>query len=309
MAVSTASQPTRAHELPSSPKSAPTTAKSTIDSSTQNNGYSVPRGPVTAKLAFYGGTTDGADPYNYVEEPPAGQPQNNLKTVEHDVNISDVRGHEGDFNIDTNAFAALTSVPSAMRRADFDDDARVEQTYYPEVEALLLDQVRGSHKVVIFDHTIRRATPGASRTPVTRTHIDQTPKAAAERVRRHIPDGDEADALLQGRYRIINVWRPLNGPVIAHPLAVADSTTVAADDVLPVHHIYPDRTGQTAAVKYTDAQRWWYLSGMQNEERLLLQCFDNKGGARVPHTAFVDPRTPEGAPGRESIEVRALVFG
>ena len=30
---------------------------------------------------------------------------------------------------------------------------------------------------------------------------------------------------------------------------------------------------------------------------------------RVPHTAFVDPRTPEGAPGRESIEVRALVFG
>lgn len=297
MAVSTASQPTPAHELP---------AKSTIDM----NGYSIPRGPVTAKLAFYGGTTDGADPYNYVEEPPAGQQQNNLKTAEHDVTISDLRGHEGDFNMDTNAFAALSSIPSAMSRADFDDDARVEQTYYPEVEALLLDQVPGSHKVVIFDHTVRRATPGASRAPVTRTHIDQTPEAAAERVRRHIAHADEADALLRGRYRIINVWRPLNnGPVVAHPLAVADSTSVADDDVLPVHHIYPDRTGQTAAVKYTPAHRWWYLSGMLDHERLLLQCFDNERRARVPHTAFVDPRTPDGAPGRESIEVRALVFG
>ncbi|KAK7611209.1 putative 7alpha-cephem-methoxylase P8 chain related protein [Phyllosticta paracitricarpa] len=308
MAVSTASQPTPAHELPSSTKSA-TTAKSTIDTTTQNNGYSVPRGPVTANLVFYGGTADGSEPYNYVEEPPAGQPQNNLQTADHDVTISDARGHEGDFNIDTNAFAALSSVPSAMTRADFDDDARVAQKYYPEVERLLLDKVPGSHRILIFDHTIRRNTPGSKRTPVTRTHIDQTPKSAAARVRHHITDASEAEKLLQGRYRIINVWRPINGPVVAHPLAVADSATVSADDLVPVHHIYPDRTGETAAVKYGDHQRWWYWSGMQDDERLLLQCFDSKNGARVPHTAFVDPRTPEGAPGRESIEVRALVFG
>ena len=28
----------------------------------------------------------------------------------------------------------------------------------------------------------------------------------------------------------------------------------------------------------------------------------------TPHTAFKDPKTPEGAPFRESIEVEALVF-
>ena len=53
---------------------------------------------------------------------------------------------------------------------------------------------------------------------------------------------------------------------------------------------------------------------MTNEERLLLKCFDSdevvrQSGGRVPHTAFVDPRSPEAAKGRESIEVRALVFG
>ena len=48
---------------------------------------------------------------------------------------------------------------------------------------------------------------------------------------------------------------------------------------------------------------------MENNERLFLECFDSEKGGRVPHTAFVDPRTPEGARHRESIEVRALVFG
>ena len=48
---------------------------------------------------------------------------------------------------------------------------------------------------------------------------------------------------------------------------------------------------------------------MGNDERVLLQCFDSEKGARVPHSAFVDPRTRPGARGRESIEVRALVFG
>jgi hypothetical protein len=29
---------------------------------------------------------------------------------------------------------------------------------------------------------------------------------------------------------------------------------------------------------------------------------------RTPHTAFVDPQTPPDAPGRQSIEVRCLIF-
>jgi hypothetical protein len=71
--------------------------------------------------------------------------------------------------------------------------------------------------------------------------------------------------------------------------------------------------GETAAVRFNKGQRWYYWSGMRNEERLLLKCFDSDetfgANGRVPHTAFEDPRTPKDAPGRESIEVRALVFG
>ena len=196
-----------------------------------------------------------------------------------------------------------------MKYEDWQDDKTIERVYYPEVEKLLLENVPGARRIFLFDHTIRR--PNHSRAPVMRVHIDQTPKSTEARVRHHLPD--EADKLLQGRYRIINVWRPLNGPVFAHPLAVADSATVRDEDLVPVEHRYPDRSGETAAVKYEQGQRWYYWSGMRNDERLFLKCFDSDQAVsrwgRVPHTAFEDPRTPKDAPGRESIEVRALVFG
>jgi hypothetical protein len=56
--------------------------------------------------------------------------------------------------------------------------------------------------------------------------------------------------------------------------------------------------------------RWLYKSGMTPDEVLLIKCFDSKldGRARrVPHTAFEVPGT-EDKEGRESIEIRALVF-
>lgn len=225
------------------------------------------------------------------------------------MTIQDIRGKETDFTLDNNAFEALPNVPSAMKYEDWNDEETIKRVYYSEVEKLLLDSVSGSHRIFLFDHTIRR--PGTSRSAVTRVHIDQTPKSTEARVRHHLPD--EADELLRGRYRIINVWRPLNGPVQANPLAVADSATVRDEDLVPVEHRYPDRNGETAGVKYNAGQTWYYWSGMKNDERLFLKCFDSDQTVgrygRVPHTAFEDPRTPKGAPGRESIEVRALVFG
>jgi hypothetical protein len=109
--------------------------------------------------------------------------------------------------------------------------------------------------------------------------------------------------------RLINVWRPLNGPVVASPLAFADSRSVSDEHLEGVQHRYPHRVGETAGVKYSAEGKWHYLSGMRNDERILLQCYDSKNGARTPHSAFVDPRTQKDWPGRESIEVRALVFG
>lgn len=249
-----------------------------------------------------------------METPPEGQPPRNFGDEIHPVKIHDIRGKESEYTLDNQAFQVVSGLPQSAER-DFVDDSSIKQNYYPEVEKLILDHIPGSNKVFIFDHTIRRSTGDAKRGPVQKVHIDQTAKAAALRVERHLPD--EAEKLLQGRYRIINIWRPLNGPIQSSPLALASSATVRDEDVVPVEHRYPDRTGWTAGIVYHEAQKWHYLSGMRNDERLFIECFDSEAlkegskvkGGRVPHTAFVHPDTPEGAPGRESIEVRALVFG
>lgn len=287
----------------------------------------VPRGTVTTSINFSLPPADGSPAVNYVEEPPAGRPKRNLEVDTRDVAIEDIRGREAAFaDLDRDAFAVVTGVPESAER-DFADDASIRANYYPEVEALLLSQIPGAERVIIFDHTIRRAGPGAKRGAVLTAHIDQTARSAAQRVRRHVADEAEAEDLVRNhRYRIVNVWRSLNkGPVEATPLAFASSATFRDEDLLPVEHRYPPYdgpvagySGQTAGVIYHPDQRWYYWSGMTGSERLLLECFDSEAlkgpgsgvqGGRTPHTAFVDPRTRPEAEGRESIEVRTLVFG
>jgi len=301
MSTTTAFQPTPAHQLQDSQSKSYTTKD-----------IPIPRGPVQAKLSFYEPPVDGSKPYNYAgawaDNPPNGIPRN-FDSEDHVVTISDLRGRESSFNLDSNAFAALKNIPSMLNYKDWENEETIQKVYYPEVEKVLMDNVPGASRIFIFDHTIRR--PNTTRLPVSRVHIDQTAKSTAARVKLHLPA--EADSLLQGRYRIINVWRPLNGPVYANPLAVADSATVQDEDLVAVEHRYPDRTGETAAVRQNAGQKWYYWSGMENNERLFLKCYDSDEvygpRGRVPHTAFTDLRTPEGAPARESIEVRALVFG
>ncbi|PPJ60857.1 hypothetical protein CBER1_07214 [Cercospora berteroae] len=267
----------------------------------------VPRGEVQSKLVFYAPPEDGSVPFNYIEKPPEGLPQRNYGQDEQPITLQDIRGREHEFDMNKGGFGVLQNISSEMQNSDFSNDDKIQQTYYPEIENLILEKVPGAKRVFIFDHTVRRSDPNAHRAPVNRAHIDQTTKSANMRVDYHM--GDEAEELKNGRVRLINVWRPLNGPVVASPLAYADSRSVPDEDIVPVEHRYPHRTGETAGVKFTPKGQWYYWSGMGNDERILLQCYDSQDGARTPHSAFVDPRTKKEWPGRESIEVRTLVFG
>lgn len=273
----------------------------------------VPRGPVTAKINYFGPPADGSPAHMYVE----GPFRRNYTDVAVDTPIDDIRGREAEYTLDRDAVQVVRGLPPSSEEAFADDDS-IRANYYPEVEALLLGQVPGAHRVVIFDHTVRRSGPDAKRGPVGRAHIDQVPASADMRVRKHLPP-DEADMLMRGRYRIINVWRPLNrNPVESSPLAFASSHTVDDADIFPVEHRYDSSdTGFSAGIRYNPNQKWHYLSGMTGDERLLLECFDSEGlkegsgvlGGRLAHTAFDHPRTHPDAEGRESIEVRTLVFG
>jgi len=153
------------------------------------------------------------------------------------ASVHNIRASPEDFGVDVSGFAVY-NFPAAEK--DFTDDAAVRGGYYAEVENLLKSKLPGVSKVVIFDHTIRRRDPAAPRQPVQGVHVDQTPSAAAARVRRHLP-ADEAEALLQKRFQLINVWRPIGHPATDFPLAVVDWRTTSPEDLVSVDLLYPKR--------------------------------------------------------------------
>lgn len=266
-------------------------------------------GPVRATLNFLKPFSGKPQTYNY--DPPPGVPRQNFDSEAHGLTIEDIRGRETAFTLDNHGFAA---VRHRSRETDFTSEESIRSIYYPE-SAALLQELLGAERVFIFDHTIRRRDPTTAdregaRQPVARVHVDQTDRSGRERVFHHLPD--EADSLLKGRVRIINLWRPIRGPVLDHPLAVADGSSIRPQDLVPTELLYRDRTGETYSVTYETGQRWYYWSAMQPDEVLLLKCYENDTGAQArfaPHTAFADPRVgPDAAP-RQSIELRLLVFG
>jgi hypothetical protein len=243
-------------------------------------------------------------PVFYRIEPPPGVPQWNGIDDEREVRVEDARGRESDFTLDRNGFA-LVKAPTAV--ADFYDPEEIKRVYYPEVERLLREQL-GASRVFVFDHNVRNAGRPGVAVPSRQVHNDHTVNSAPRRVRDHL--GADADELLKHRFGVVNVWRPIRGPVLDSPLALCDARTFTDDDLIASDLVYAHVRGETSRVEYKPSHRWYYFSEMQADEALLIRIHDsaNDGRARLSfHTSFENPLAPS-APPRESIEVRTLVF-
>ena len=120
----------------------------------------------------------------------------------------------------------------------------------------------------------------------------------------------EAEVLLKNRFAVINVWRPIRGPVQESPLAVCDAASMVQSDFVAQDLKYRDRTGEVYSVAYNPDHRWFYFPQMEQTEVLLLKCYDSDPGRTrfTANTAFAAPSSSADAPARESIEVRTLVF-
>ena len=196
---------------------------------------------------------------------------------------------------------------------DFYDAESVRAVYYPEVENLV-KRVTGAARVVAFDHNVRCAPMAKNREngadlPVKFAHNDYTERSGPQRVRDLLPD--EATSLLEERFAVINVWKPIRGPVEETPLAACDAQTIRPDELIPTDLKYPGRTGEVYSLAFSSKHRWLYFSHMQANEAMLLKCYDSATDGRArftAHSAFVDPMSPADAPARESIEVRTLAF-
>jgi hypothetical protein len=263
---------------------------------------------IEASLNYYLDT--GEQPFTYTGGPGSLDVRTGGGQDPRTVVIRNGRHETSDFTLDRNGFRFVRHDTKVV---DFFDQAELRATYYPEMEALVKAQ-SGASRVVVFDHTLRTADDEARaarkiREVVRRVHNDYTEWSGPQRLRDVLPQ--EADALLRRRFAIVQVWRPIRYPVETFPLAICDARSLAPANLVVSERRYPDRVGQTYAITYDPAHRWYWYPGMRREEALVFKVYDSRkeGVARwTAHTAFEDPTSPPGARPRESIEIRTLAL-
>ncbi len=243
--------------------------------------------------------------------PPPGIPSRSGQYIAHTLPIFNGRVLQDHLSLDRHGFQLIRRKTQVK---NFYDAQEVKAIYYPEVE-YLVRKFTGAARVIAFDHNVRCGTlakqgEAGIREPVKTVHNDYTLKSGPQRVRDLLPP-EEAEELLQHRFAVINVWRPIRGPVQESPLAVCDARSITQEDFIPTDLVYRDRKGEIYLVAFSPSHRWFYFPHMQTNEALLLKCYDSMDDGRArftAHSAFADPTSPPDAPARESIEVRTLAF-
>lgn len=253
----------------------------------------------------------GEKPVSYSAEPGSTPIQHTGRYEERTVTIHNGRLIPDPLSLDREGFVF---VDHETKVSDFYDEDEVRSVYYPEMERLM-KKLTGASKVLVFDHTLRAEDEATRdekkvREPVRRVHNDYTEWSGPQRVRDLLP-ADEAEALLQHRFAVIQVWRPIRKPVQTAPLAIADAQSLAPKDLIPTERRYPDRVGEIYHITFNPDHRWFYFPNMQRNEALVFKTYDSEKDGRArftAHASFDDPTSPLNAPARESIEVRTLAF-
>jgi hypothetical protein len=281
----------------------------TAGSAISRNDATAAAGTVMAPLTFI--RPQDTKPYFHSSALTGGEVKVFFEVEAHTVPIGDMRGIAP--ALDREGFEL---VDEATAVDDLYDDAAIEGAYSREIETLLKRRL-GASKVVVFDVTRRSdggtgaKNPDGLRGPASRVHVDYTVKSGPQRAKDVLGD-EEVDRLLAAGKRIlqINVWRPIRGPVERSPLALADASSVRAENLVATDQMFPGRVGEIYNVSYDPSQRWYYAPHMTRDEALLIKGWDSKAGGKgcfTPHGAFPLPKMRADAPARESIEVRTFV--
>ena len=250
-------------------------------------------------------------PVTYLSDPGNKTARREAEYQKIEVAIRDARAANGAFELEREGFT-LTTEGSAV--SDFYDDGEVEKVYAAEVERLV-KEASGAAEVLVFDHTIRVADDSVRnekgvREPVHVAHNDYTNRSAPQRVRDLMP-ADRAEELLKHRFAVVQIWRPIAGPVQDRPLAICDAQSIDERDFVETDLVYADRVGEVMQLSHNPGHRWFYFPEMGPGEALIFKTYDSLADGRArftAHTAFVNPTAPADARPRQSIESRTLAF-
>ncbi|GAA6017001.1 hypothetical protein JCM11491_006125 [Sporobolomyces phaffii] len=261
-------------------------------------------------------------------------PRDTVNVPLHDLRDEFGRLGSAEAQLDERGYAAIKH-SSAFASIEGLKSVEATNQYLEECCDLYRDVLRAD-KVIVWNSVIRSNTDAAiPDTRETRQKTVQTDAPPADTVKAisssaHVDQDEEYARVVAKRaagddvfdkYRrvqIVNLWRPLQGPVTNAPLAVCSYDSMNFDeDLMRCAGAY----GTHWSVSHSAGQRWSYISHQMPDEVLLLRCYDSEmgsGGQALfsAHTAIdvVNEPLPQGvAEGtplipRTSVEVRLIVL-
>lgn len=173
----------------------------------------------------------------------------------------------------------------------------------------------GASKTVVYldrnrnKPNVQGESMSTMQSPSHGVHTDLTIASCPYLLKLVIPDDEEVERLLNRRFMVVNVWRPIK-PIRRDPLGVCNWKSVN-----PSVDIYNDRRVSSEGVMefglpiFNEKHEWYYLSGQRPDEPLLFKQLDSNPATNITllHSAFVDPKYAD-YPARESIEMKIFAF-
>lgn len=250
--------------------------------------------------------------------PASGRKMESPNRQRVNVKVYDCRPLLPELDLDTSGFAVIHAETAF---SNFYDEAAVRSEYFSESAELLRAHL-GARAVYVFDYNVRNKTlaeqhvPGVGY-PTDGAHNDYTLESGPRRIEEVLAENNATESLKQ-RAAIINIWRPIRGPVQDHPLAVCDARSTRLADFIAtdIEHYSEDNLdkpslrGQIYSFLHSKNHRWFYVADMQKDEVMFLKCYDTVTDGRAcftGHTGFYNPACPEDYLPRESIELRTVV--
>jgi len=252
-----------------------------------------------------------------------GKPTTNQVQSPVKIPVRSMRGRHNELSLDTQGFEIAHQELSPEYTYDnLLSDSELMVGYDIKMEEFLQNRLK-AEKVVVFDQEIRRRNPqfpegtgekSNLEQPVRGVHVDSSPASAIERAV-YICQQQGCENLLEGRFQIVNAWRPLlpeGTALLDWPLALCDYRSVDVEgDIVPSDTVFLDKVTETLQVHFSPEHQWWFLPGQTRSEVLLFKIFEKDVNKALvcPHAAF---QPEDGTHGkhqyRESVEVRAMVF-
>lgn len=205
-------------------------------------------------------------------------------------------------------------VPHISAVSDFADRQAVAEIHNREIADLLLAQTGAdavfctSPGILRFGERSALAGKLNNSMPARFAHIDISKETAQGFAAAGTPEGKTV-----ARYAHYNVWRAFSPPPQDVPLAVCDSRSVAAGDLIEADAIFDDpEKAEWSFVSYivahNAAHKWFWYPDMTRDEALIFKTSDSRFGNPIPHVAFDNPDVPNGVVPRSSIEMRAIAY-